>query len=202
VRSGHDLFVEAEVFFNCGDADFELLAFVEIGRHVILDDGEIARVVIENLRVIGERGFHVGNIIFDGDDVFCHRGEAAVHLSFEISEAAFDGREDAVERCLTLLVRVLCGHMRGSIPRRSAGVREGYHAARKSEKRARILEARIMRTGCDVHHGFRERTDARGAGLSGRKGFGLGSHTGKAKAGGSPAYRRCVGELEIGRLTV
>jgi hypothetical protein len=43
------------VFFNCGDADFQLEAFVEIGRGVFLDDGEIACVVIENLRVIGER---------------------------------------------------------------------------------------------------------------------------------------------------
>jgi hypothetical protein len=55
-RSGGDLLVEAEVLFNGGDADCELEALVEIGRHVILDDGQIARVVIENLRVIGERG--------------------------------------------------------------------------------------------------------------------------------------------------
>jgi hypothetical protein len=45
------------------------------------------------------------------------------------------------------------------------------HENRK--KRARILEARIMGTGCDVHHGFRERTGGRGAGLSGGTGFGL-----------------------------
>jgi hypothetical protein len=44
----------------------------------------------------------------------------------------------------------------------------------KRKKSARILEARIMRTGCDVHHGFRERTDARGAGLGHVMGFGLG----------------------------
>src|SRR5271155_5611028 len=54
--SGSDLLVEAEVLFDSGDADFKLEAFVEIGREVFLDDGEIARVVIENLRVIGERG--------------------------------------------------------------------------------------------------------------------------------------------------
>jgi hypothetical protein len=33
---------------------------------------------------------------------------------------------------------------------------------------ARKLEARHMRTGCDVHHGCWARGDARGAGLSGR----------------------------------
>jgi hypothetical protein len=32
----------------------------------------------------------------------------------------------------------------------------------------------IMRTGCDVHHGFRERTDSRGAGLSRRLPIGSG----------------------------
>jgi hypothetical protein len=57
---------------------------------------------------------------------------------------------------------------------------------------ARVLEARIMRIGCGVHHGCWMRTDARGAGLGGRKGFGLGSHTGGAEAGGSRVYRRCV----------
>jgi hypothetical protein len=63
-RSGGDLLVEAEVFFDRGDADCELEAFVEIGREVFLDDSEIARVVIKNLRVIGERGFHVRDVVF------------------------------------------------------------------------------------------------------------------------------------------
>ena len=31
-RSGGDLLVEAEMLFDCGDADFELEAFVEISR--------------------------------------------------------------------------------------------------------------------------------------------------------------------------
>jgi len=35
----------------------------EVGRNVAFDDGEIARVVIENFRVIGERGFHVGDVV-------------------------------------------------------------------------------------------------------------------------------------------
>jgi hypothetical protein len=45
-RSGGDLFVEAEVLFDCGAADCELEALVEIGSHVILDDGEVARVLL------------------------------------------------------------------------------------------------------------------------------------------------------------
>jgi hypothetical protein len=75
LRSRGDLFVEAEVFFDRGDADFELEAFVEIGREVILDDSEIARLVVETLRVIGERGFHVGDVVFGRhalDDEFEH----------------------------------------------------------------------------------------------------------------------------------
>ena len=43
-----------------------------------LDDGEIARVVIENLRVIGERGFHVGDVVLGGhvlDDMGEHFAE-------------------------------------------------------------------------------------------------------------------------------
>ena len=78
LRSGGDLLVEAEVLFDRGDADFKLEAFVEIGREVFLDDSEIARVVIENLRVIGERGFHVGDVVFGRhalDDEFEHFAE-------------------------------------------------------------------------------------------------------------------------------
>jgi hypothetical protein len=78
------------MLFDCGDADFKLEAFVEIGREVFLDDGEIARVVIENLCVIGERGFHVGDVVLGR------------HLAFDIGdvigdsgETALDGREDA-----------------------------------------------------------------------------------------------------------
>jgi hypothetical protein len=48
-RLGGDLLVEAEVLFDRRDADFELEAFVEIVRHVVFDDREITRVVIENL---------------------------------------------------------------------------------------------------------------------------------------------------------
>jgi hypothetical protein len=95
--SGGNLLVE--VFFDRGDADFKLEAFVEIGREVFLDDSEIARVVTENLRVIGERGFHVRDVVFGR------------HLAFDVGdvigargEAALDGREDAVERRLALLV--------------------------------------------------------------------------------------------------
>jgi hypothetical protein len=51
------------MLFNCGDAHFELEAFVEVGRNIALDDSEIVRVVIENLLVIGERGFHVGDVV-------------------------------------------------------------------------------------------------------------------------------------------
>jgi hypothetical protein len=40
--------------------------------------------------------------------------------------------------------------------------------------RARKLHARLMRIGCDLHHGCRMRPDALGAGLSGGTGFGLG----------------------------
>jgi hypothetical protein len=57
LRSGGDFLVEAEVFFDCGDADFELLAFVDFvllelgqlgvetvdvvfGRHVLDDETE------------------------------------------------------------------------------------------------------------------------------------------------------------------
>jgi hypothetical protein len=141
------------VLFDRGDADCELEAFVEIGSHVILDDGESARVVIENLRVIGERGFDLGN-----------RGEAAL-----------DGREDAVESRLGLLGRLLlCGHTRGVYH----GGRRGHECADRLDvtqhenwkKTARILEAgkrlKIMQTGCDVHHGFQQVRGQRAEGLS------------------------------------
>ena len=62
--SGCDLLVGAEVLFDRRDTDFKLEALVEIGREVFLDDSEIAHVVIENLRVIGESGFHVGDVVF------------------------------------------------------------------------------------------------------------------------------------------
>ena len=117
-RSGGDLFVEAEVLFDCGDADCELEALVEIGSHVILDDGEVGRVVIKNLRVIGERRFHVRDVVFgrhlafDFGDVVGDRGEAALH-----------GREDSVERCLALLCSSSSRPYMGSISRWSAGAR-------------------------------------------------------------------------------
>jgi hypothetical protein len=63
---------------------------------------------------------------------------------------------------------------------------------------ARELQVRRMRIGCDVHRGFREGRDERGARLGHGMGFGLGVRARGAKAGG----RRCVGELEIGALTV
>jgi hypothetical protein len=48
----------------------------------------------------------------------------------------------------------------------------GYHAARKSENESADFGSpkglEIMRTGCDVHHGFQQGRGQRGAGLSGR----------------------------------
>jgi hypothetical protein len=66
-------------------------------------------------------------------------------------------------------------HIRGSIAWRSAGARVRRpcrcHTQHDNRgKSARILEAgkrlEIMQTGCDVHHGFRQGRDGRGAGLS------------------------------------
>jgi hypothetical protein len=86
---GGDLLVEAQVLLDRGDSDFELEAFVEIVRHVVFDDGEIARVVIQNLRVlverlgvVGKRGLHVGDVRGDG-------GEAAFDHFAEVFESRF-----------------------------------------------------------------------------------------------------------------
>ena len=43
------------------------------------------------------------HLAFDIGDVVGDCGEAAIHLSFKIGEAALDGRKDAVEGCLALL---------------------------------------------------------------------------------------------------
>jgi hypothetical protein len=98
--SGGDLLVEAEVLFNCGDADFKLEAFVEIGCEVFLDDGEIARVVIEHLRVIGERGFHVGDVVLGR------------HLLAKIREIVLGGHvlDDMAEHFAEFLERRFLGH--------------------------------------------------------------------------------------------
>jgi hypothetical protein len=61
------------------------------------------------------------------------------------------------------------------------GLDVAQHENRK--KRARILEARIMRIGCDVYHGFEEWRDARGAGLGGRLPVGCGSGSEAPTAG-------------------
>jgi hypothetical protein len=52
----------------------------------------------------------------------------------------------------------------------------------RARVRARKLEARIMRIGCDVHHGFREGRGWRGAGWSGRLVVGSGSRSGAGAA--------------------
>jgi hypothetical protein len=119
------------------------------------------------------------------------RKRPSIHLSFKISEAPLDGREDAVERRFALLRLVLCGHMRGVY---HIG-RLGHECADRVDvtqhenwkKRARILEAgerlKIMRTGCGVHHGFREGRGQRGAGLSGRLAVGFDSRSGAPTVG-------------------
>jgi len=55
---------------------------------------------------------------------------------------------------------------------------ELYTAEKSGWECARILEARIMRIECDVHHGFREGSDARDAGLSGGWALGYGGGRG------------------------
>jgi hypothetical protein len=103
------------MFFDCGDADFELKAFVDF---VLLELGKLG---IETFDVVFGRylSAKIGDVVFgrhlafDIGDVFGDRGETALHLSFKISEAALDGREDAVERRLGLLRPVLRGHMPG-----------------------------------------------------------------------------------------
>jgi hypothetical protein len=75
-----------EVLFDCGDADCELEALVEIGSHVILDDGEVGRVVIKNLRVIGERRFHVRDVVFGR------------HLAFDFGDGEMAGLPPPMRR--------------------------------------------------------------------------------------------------------
>jgi hypothetical protein len=57
----------------------------------------------------------------------------------------------------------------------------------KIGKRARILKARIMWTGCDVHHGFQQGKGQRGAGLSARLVVGSG-----APMAGGPCRKQAV----------
>jgi hypothetical protein len=67
---------------------------------VFLDEGEIARVVIENLRVVGERGFHVGDVVFGR------------HLLAKIREIVFGGHvlDDMAEHFAEFLERRFFGH--------------------------------------------------------------------------------------------
>ena len=53
-RLGANLLVEAEVLFDLVDAHFELQAPVEVGLYVVLDDVEVAGVVVQNLGVVVE----------------------------------------------------------------------------------------------------------------------------------------------------
>jgi hypothetical protein len=109
--SGGDLLVEAEVLFDCGDADFELEAFVDF---VLLELGQLG---VEAIDVVF--GCHLSakirdvvfsrHLAFDIGDIVGDRGETALHLSFKISEAALDGREDAVLRATTIPVKMNVG---------------------------------------------------------------------------------------------
>ena len=111
VRSGGDFLIDAEMLFNRGDAlkrviDFFLEAddvldlfseVVEItadrfefradGNKPLAHDG--ANVILCcHVRDVGfgrHRGFDIGDVVGD-------RGEATIHLSFKISEAALNGR--------------------------------------------------------------------------------------------------------------
>jgi hypothetical protein len=155
VRSGGDLLVEAEVLFNRCDADFELLAFVDF---VLLELGQLGVEAIEfRVELVDttvEARLDCCEIVF-GRHVFDDIGEYLANL--------FEG---GFLRCHT--PEVYHADPLGHECADSAGVTQHE----KWKKSARILEARIMRIGCDVHHGFGERTNARGAGLGGGSGVG------------------------------
>jgi hypothetical protein len=108
--SGGDLFVKAEMLFDGGNADFELEAFVDLA---FLELGQLG---VEAIDFTSEVGFDAVDLCVEffhaavgASDVVGDRGEALIYLSFEICEAALDGREDAVERRLALLGRLLFG---------------------------------------------------------------------------------------------
>jgi hypothetical protein len=82
VRSADDLFVEAEMFFNRGDADFELEAFVDFA---LLELGQLGVKAVDVVF-----GCHLSAKI---RDVVLGR-----HLAFDIGDVVGDGGETAVTR--------------------------------------------------------------------------------------------------------
>ena len=100
------------MFFDCGDADFELEAFVGLA---LLEFGEFG---VETVDVVFGR-----HLAFDIGDVVGDRGEAAL-----------DGREDAVERRLGLLDGFFFACICGSIAYRLAGALEAISRSMKIGK--------------------------------------------------------------------
>jgi hypothetical protein len=95
--------------------------------------------------------------------------------------------------------------LRDNDPNRDLSVMEydrPKHITCEAEGSARKSHVRRMRIGRGAAHGFRQGRDGRGVQLSGGSGFGSGGVVRGGKGGGSRVCRRCVGELEIGRLTV
>jgi hypothetical protein len=112
------------------------------------------------------------HLAFDIGDVVGDRGEAALTVERITSSDAL--------RFLVGFFEAICEVYHGG--RRGHECADGLDVKQheKRKKSARILEARIMRTGCDVHHGCWMRTDARGAGLSRRIAVGFGARSGAA----------------------
>jgi hypothetical protein len=107
------------------------------------------------------------HLVAEAADLNTHVTDLIVHVGADVLSFFFDEARKLLE-----LGFLFC-HMQGSIARRSAGMREGYPEHGNQKKRARILEARIMRIGWDVSHGFREGRDGRRAGLSGGRDVGM-----------------------------
>jgi hypothetical protein len=148
------------VLFNCGDADCELEALVDF---VLLELGQFG---VEAIYLPREVSLDAVNLCIEAGDVVLGRhvlDDMGEHFG-NLFEAGF-----------------LCGHMREVYHggRRGHECADGLDIAEHGnrKKSARILDAGIMRIGCDVHHGFRERTDAQGAGLSRRLLVGSGAPT-------------------------
>jgi hypothetical protein len=173
------------VLFDCGNAIEGVIDF-------FLEAGDILDLFSEIVEIPSNRfkfALNTCQLPTEVRDVVLRR-----HLAFDIGdvvgdrgEAALHGREDGVERCLAFPGRVLCGHMRGVYHggrlghERAGGLDNTQHENRK--KSARILEVRIMRIGCDVHHGSRQRRDGRSALLTRRRGLGCGSAAARVEAG-------------------
>jgi hypothetical protein len=145
---GGDVLVEAEVLFDCGDTDFKLEALVDFS---LLELGELG---VEALDVVF--GCHLSAKI---RDVVLSRhvlDDMAEHFA-EFFEADFHCGH---------IVEVYHGGRRGHECADSADVTQHENRGRS----ARILEAgkrlKIMRIGCDVHHGFQQGRGQRGEGLS------------------------------------